>query len=848
MHQNTGDIMLELHHISKVYHTAGVELRALDDINLNFRANEFVSILGQSGSGKTTMLNIIGGLDQYTSGDLLINGKSTKDFKDRDWDAYRNNTIGFVFQSYNLISHQSALSNVEMAMTLSGVSKTERRQRALDALERVGLAQHAHKKPNQMSGGQMQRIAIARALVNNPDILLADEPTGALDSETSVQIMDLLKEIASERLVIMVTHNPELAEQYSTRLIRVLDGHIVDDSNPYQSQTSQADEVIFKKTRMNFLTALNLSFNNLLTKKGRTFLTAFAGSIGIIGIALILSLSNGVQQYIDKVQEDTLVAYPLSLKKDNANSLSSLLGARMSVDNSKAPKGTVGVNTTLKNILTSEISDNDLASFKKYLDEHRSDYEAVTKDIQYHYDLQPQIYSSDTDKEITAVNPSNLSSKLKTENRTVKAMASNMQVWSEISDSKKMLESQYQVVTGHLPENYNEVILMVDENLKVSDFVLYSLGLKDVSELNNLDKASETKKESFDYKDLLDKSFKLVINSDVFKQENGIWVNKSSDKTFMTNLINGSEDIKIVGIVKPKEGTSNSGSTGGIGYTKALTKYVSEKVEASEIAKEQRANPNKNVFTGQDFTTDGTEFSSSSLSPQQQMALASMSAEELAEYVSQYNENANATYEDNLAKIGMIDEEEPSSIDFYASSFEGKDDLKDLIAKYNDKVSESGEENKVITYTDDIALVLSSVTTMINMITYVLIGFVAISLVVSSIMISIITYISVLERTKEIGILRAMGASKKDVRRIFTAETAIEGVISGALGILITVLLNIPINMVIEKITDVESISVLPVWAAVFLVAISIILTVLAGLLPSRLAAKKDPVEALRTE
>lgn len=839
--------MLELRHISKIYDTAGQQRKALDDINLNFRANEFVSILGQSGSGKTTMLNIIGGLDQYSSGDLLINGKSTKEFKDRDWDAYRNNTIGFVFQSYNLISHQTAVSNVEMALTLSGVSKAERHQRALDALERVGLAEHAHKKPSQMSGGQMQRIAIARALVNNPDILLADEPTGALDSETSVQIMDLLQEIAKERLVIMVTHNPELAERYSTRIIKVLDGHITDDSNPYEDEDLKTEAVTFKKTKMSFLTALSLSFNNLLTKKGRTFLTAFAGSIGIIGIALILSLSNGVQDYVSKVQEDTLVAYPLSLTKDNNNSISTLMTARLDQkDHSKSKK--IGVNKTLENMLTSDVSNNDLAAFKTYMEKHDSQFKKVTKDIQYSYKLTPQIYSLSADNQVTAINPSDFADKIKTDNAMVKSLASNMQVWSEISSSDKMLKSQYQVVAGHLPKAYNQVILMVDENNNVNDLVLYSLGIKDAGSLNHLSKNTEKAEQTYNYKDLLGKTYKVVTNSDVFAKENGIWVDKSSDKTFMTNLVKKSEDIEIVGIVKPKEGTSTGSSVGGIGYSKELTSHLSDKIQSSAIAKEQLADHSKNVFTGQSFSANAAEFSSSNLTDQQKMALANMSAEELARYVTQYNENAKATYADNLEKIGIINLDDPSTISFFASSFKDKEDLKDLIDDYNKQMKKDKKKNKVIAYTDDIALVMSSVTTMINMITYVLVGFVAISLVVSSIMIAIITYISVLERTKEIGILRAMGASKKDVRRIFTAETAIEGAISGLLGILVTLLLNIPINMIIEKITDVANISVLPIWAGVILIAISIGLTVLAGIIPSRYAAKKDPVEALRTE
>ncbi|AND79570.1 ABC transporter ATP-binding protein/permease [Streptococcus pantholopis] len=845
--------MLELQHVTKIYQTGGQSLAALEDINLAFRANEFVSVLGQSGSGKTTLLNIIGGLDQYTSGDLLINGQSTKTFKDRDWDAYRNHTIGFVFQSYNLISHQTALSNVEMALTLSGVAKSERRKRAMEALEHVGLAKQAHKRPNQMSGGQMQRIAIARALVNNPDILLADEPTGALDSETSVQIMELLKEIAKDRLVIMVTHNPDLAARYSTRIIKVLDGHIISDSDPYDPARLQAAgaKAAFKKTKMRFWTALNLSFNNLLTKKGRTFLTAFAGSIGIIGIALILSLSNGVQDYIDQVQEDTLVAYPLSLKKNDSNSLTSLFSARMEAfedgsDHSQSEN--IGVNDTLKSLLTSETSDNDLEAFKVYLENHQKDFDTLTKDIHYSYDLSPQIYAADTSNGVKAVNPSDLSQELDTDNVMVKTMADNMEIWSEISSDKEMLKSQYQLLAGHLPQKADEVILMVDENHNVNDLVLYSLGLEDRDELSRLSQETKDDEQTYTYDDLLGRSFKLVIQSDIFQKENGLWVDKSSDTAYMTDLINKGKDITIVGIVKPQEGTSNNASVGGIGYTQALTKHISKAVNASQIAKEQTDDKGTNVFTGQPFSADVAAFSSQNLTDEQRQALAGMTAEELAAYVSQYNQNADASYEDNLKTIGIIDLNAPSSIDFYAASFENKENLKDLIDDYNRQMKKADKEAQIISYTDDIALVMSSVTTMINMITYVLIGFVAISLVVSSIMIAIITYISVLERTKEIGILRAIGASKKDVRRIFTAETAIEGLISGLMGILITLLLNIPINKVIENITDVAHISVLPIWAGAVLIAISIFLTVTAGIIPSRFAAKKDPVEALHAE
>ncbi|MGT2925016.1 ABC transporter ATP-binding protein/permease [Streptococcus caviae] len=843
--------MLELKNITKIYDTAGIKRTALDDVSINFRASEFVSVLGQSGSGKTTLLNIVGGLDQYTSGDLLINGKSTKNFKDKDWDRYRNNTIGFVFQSYNLISHQTALANVELALTLSGVSKAERRSRALEALKRVGLEDHIHKRPSQMSGGQVQRVAIARALVNNPDILLADEPTGALDSETSLQIMDLLKEIAQERLVIMVTHNPNLAEKYSNRIIRVLDGRIIDDSNPYHDKDLDQSAVDFKKTKMSFMTALSLSFNNLLTKKGRTFLTAFAGSIGIIGIALILSLSNGAQKYISKTQEDTLVAYPLSIEKSSNENFMGLFAAGNEDSNSSkksSDKKTLKTDNILKNMISTQVVDNDLASFKAYIKKHSRKFRKVTKDIQYSYKLSPRIYQTDTSKGVRPVNPSNLSKEVKNAGSNIQVLLSNLNVWQELSSSAKMLSSQYQVVDGHLPKKYNEVVLIAEENNKIDDYVLYSLGIKDVSELNSSKQLKSTKESSYKYSDLVGRTYKLVINSDVYQKEGGIWVDRSDNDAYMKKVVNAAETIKIVGIVKPQEGTASGSSNAGVGYSQKLTSYLSEKINASSVAKEQLANKKRNIFTGQDFSSSSKPFSSAGLSAEQSAALASMSAEEMADYVNRYNENATATYDDNLEKIGIIDTANPETINFYADSFENKEALKDLISDYNKQVKKDKQKSKVINYTDTIGLMMSSVTTMINAITYILVGFVAISLVVSSIMIGIITYISVLERTKEIGILRAMGASKKDVMRIFTAETVIEGAIAGILGILITLLLNIPINMVVNNLLDISNISSLPVWSAAVLIAISILLTVFAGILPSRVAAKKDPVEALRTE
>lgn len=841
--------MLQLQHISKVYHTGSQEFHALKDISIRFRENEFVSILGQSGSGKTTLLNIIGGLDQYTSGDLLIQGKSTKQFKDRDWDSYRNHTIGFVFQSYNLIGHQTALSNVEIAMTLSGVSKAERKKRAIEALERVGLKDHLYKKPNQMSGGQMQRIAIARALVNNPKVVLADEPTGALDSETSVQIMELLKDIAKERLVIMVTHNPELAQTYSTRIVQVLDGNILSDSNPYEpaEETKQGD-IQFTKTKMSFMTALALSFNNLLTKKGRTFLTAFAGSIGIIGIALILALSNGVSDYVKKVQEDTLVSLPLTISEQNQSNLlatSPDLSDKPYKDNNE-----LGVNTVLTNLLKKQIGKNDIASFKAYLDEHASEVAKLTKDIRYQYNLQPYIYASDTSNGIKSILPSNIASEVDTTNQTIKGYLQNIDYWSQLSSDEEMLNAQYDVLEGRLPKDKSEIVLIVDEDNQISDLLLYSLRIKDPSELNDVKKLDELKSQTYQYSDFIGKTFKAVVNTNRFVKENNQWMNKIDDEAYMKTQIENGLELTIVGVLRQKEGTSSgvNSPSGGVAYTSALIDYTSEQIQNSDIVKEQEANPTINVFTGKEFAKDPKPFNSADLTEEEKIQLVKLTPEQQAQYIQQYNENSAATYEENLAKLGVIDKSKPAAIEFYTSSFQQKQELKDFINAYNTAKKDAGEDDKVLAYSDDIQTIMSSITTMVGVITTVLVGFVAISLIVSSIMIAIITYISVLERTKEIGILRAMGASKKDIRRIFTAETAIEGFISGVLGIAITLLATLPINAVVAKMTNVENVAQLPWEAALILIGISIVLTMLAGLIPSRIAAKKDPVESLRSE
>lgn len=841
--------MLQLQHISKVYHTGNQEFHALKDISIRFRESEFVSILGQSGSGKTTLLNIIGGLDQYTSGDLLIQGKSTKQFKDRDWDSYRNHTIGFIFQSYNLIGHQTALSNVEIAMTLSGVSKAERKKRAIEVLERVGLKDHLYKKPSQMSGGQMQRIAIARALVNNPKVVLADEPTGALDSETSVQIMDLLKDIAKERLVIMVTHNPELAQKYSTRIVQVLDGNILSDSNPCEptEETKQVD-IQFTKTKMSFITALVLSFNNLLTKKGRTLLTAFAGSIGIIGIALILALSNGVSDYVKKVQEDTLVSLPLTISEQNQSNL-----LATSPDLSEKPykdNHELGINTVLTNLLKKQIGKNDLASFKTYLEEHASKVESLTKDIRYRYNLQPFIYASDTSNGPKSILPSTLADEVETANQTMKGYLQNLNYWSELSSDSSMLESKYDVLEGRFPQDKSELVLIVDENNQISDLLLYSLRIKDPSELNDTKKLDELSSQTYQYSDFIGKTFKAVVNTNRFVKENNLWLNKIDNASYMKTQIENGLQLKIVGVLRQKDGTSSGVNTpsGGIAYTSALIDYTSEYIQNSDIVKEQEANQNLNVFTGKDFAKDPKPFSSENLTEEEKIQLAKMTPEEQAQYVQQYNDNSASTYEENLAKMGVINKSKPAAIELYTSSFQQKQDLKEFINAYNTAKKEAGEDDKVLAYSDDIQSIMSSITTLVGVVTTVLVGFVAISLIVSSIMISIITYISVLERTKEIGILRAMGASKKDIRRIFTAETAIEGLISGVLGITITFLATFPINAIVAKMTNVGNVAQLPIEVALILIGISIVLTMLAGLIPSRIAAKKDPVESLRSE
>lgn len=895
--------MLELNDIKKDYVSGSTTVSALKGINLRFRDCEFVSILGQSGCGKTTMLNIIGGLDKYTSGDLKINGVSTKNYKDRDWDFYRNNSIGFVFQSYNLIPHQTVLSNVELALTLSGVSKAERKKRAIEALEKVGLGEQIHKKPNQMSGGQMQRVAIARALVNNPDILLADEPTGALDTETSIQIMELLKEISKDRLIIMVTHNPELAKNYSTRIVKLLDGVITDDSDPYTLEDMEADirakeaakvktsEKKIKKsgkkqkTSMSFFTALSLSFNNLMTKKTRTILTAFAGSIGIIGIAMILSISNGIQLYIDRVQRDTLSSYPITLQAeaiDISSMVTSMTGNSDSEEHEDKSKiYSNDIMGDMINTMVKEVKSNNLSEFKKYIENGGSDIKSYVSDIQYSYDVPLNIYMKDTSNGVEQLNPSTMFDSIYGEGATSTSSAmssgmgmgmfSNSSVWNQLLGNQQVLDEQYDVLAGHWPENYNEVVLVVDKNNEVDDYTLYSLGLKDPEEVRTLFKkmmvgeSYETKKDiSYTFDEILDTEFKLVMPTDMYKYNDvtGTWDDYSKDDKYMTNVVNNGTDIKVCGIIRPNDDAVSTSISSGIGYTAKLTEYIIEEVKNSEIAKAQLADTSVDVFTGVPFDNDrNTEITMddvnaymATLSPeesaQMQAMTSGMSDDQILQLFSASLKarTTDATLDSNKSKLGITDLDTPSQIDIYATDFDSKEKVQNIIKDYNKLQQDDGKEENIINYTDYVGIMMSSVSTIINAISYVLIAFVAISLIVSSIMIGIITYISVLERTKEIGVLRSIGASKKDVSRIFNAETLIEGFVSGALGIVVTLLLCIPANALIKHLTDISNVAQLPVAGGVILIIISMFLTFIAGLIPAKLAAKKDPVVALRSE
>lgn len=887
--------MLKLSGITKDYVTGDETVHALKGIDIEFRENEFVSILGQSGCGKTTLLNIIGGLDNYTNGDLIINNVSTKQYKDRDWDTYRNHSIGFVFQSYNLISHQTVLSNVELALTLSGVSKAERRKRAIDALKQVGLEDQIHKKPNQMSGGQMQRVAIARALVNDPDIILADEPTGALDSATSVQIMEILKKIAKTKLIIMVTHNPELAKQYSTRIIKLKDGKVTDDSMPYESKKEtvkkeKENKINRKKKKpsMSFPTALSLSKNNLWTKKARTFLTAFAGSIGIIGIALISSLSNGVQTYINAKEKEALANYPIQIDEqavDMSTMLSAMSGMGTAEDSTEDSTESDNKTVYSNNFMTEMIQSmydgsktNNLADFKKYIEENKSDFEGITADIQYRYSTQLNIYKADTTDGVYQVNPSQVFNSFGMDYMSSMASSGMMSydVWFQLPGSIDTINSQYDIVDGRLPEKPNEVVLVLDENGEISDFTLYSLGLLDDDELkemmkkiNNGEKLEKGETHKYSYDELEKQKFKLLLNTDYYeKDSSGNWQDKSDDDLYLTNKLKNAYEIDVVGIVKAGKNTAVS-SVGGVGYTSDLKMYLIDEIDKSEIVKQQEENKDVDVFTGIKFSTGDDEKQPEITNMQelqayvstlpedkqaetnaylQQMQQSGMSEDEIVAAFAKSIKEASqteATYDGNLDILGVADPDSPSSILIYPTDFDSKDSVTEKIDSYNDSVSD--EEDK-ISYTDYIGIMMASVSTILSAVTSVLIGFVAISLVVSSIMIAIITYISVLERTKEIGILRAIGASKHDVSRIFNAEAVIIGFVAGVLGIVITLLLDGIISAAVKHALDIENIALLPPVVGVVLVIISVLLSFIAGVIPAKMAAKKDPVIALRSE
>ena len=971
--------MLKLKDIKKDYTVGDSTVHALKGVNLEFRENEFVAILGHSGCGKTTLLNIIGGLDQYTSGDLIINNKSTKNFTDADWDSYRNHSIGFVFQSYNLIPHQTVLSNVELALTLSGVAPAERKARATEALRKVGLGDQLNKKPNQMSGGQMQRVAIARALVNDPDILLADEPTGALDSETSVQIMDILKEISKDKLIIMVTHNPELAMSYASRVIKLKDGLIVDDSAPYSSEGEERHKPAkTEKTSMGFFTALALSTNNLMTKKARTILTAFAGSIGIIGIALIMSLSNGIQNYIDKVQEDTLSSYPITIQAeavDMTSMMTSMMGVQAEAEENQHERDAVYSSTVMYEMMNSIVSadtqTNNLKAFKEYL-ENAEDISQYISSVQYSYDLSMNLYAEDVDGNIVKTDVVELLQSAMGQTfggdysayfDTFGSAYSAMDAWQEMLPGENgevispLLKAQYDILYGRWPEKYDEVVLVVDKNNEVSDLVLYALGLKSNSTLSEDMEAFmaqenlRTDKESWTYEDICSRTFRYIYPADEYEydEDEEEYVKVDDEELGLKTLYKNGLEVRIVGIIRQDEDAMSGMMTGAIGYTHALIEHVVEQAAEKELVKAQLEDPEHDVFNGLPFLDDTDEaFTKNSKIEAAKQYIADATDEELAElyvkYMSvpeddyvqelideqmedmtradiekmvtdyypgyesmlkkmdddtlfeyiekmigeqikeQYGiqmenmysylsdstlahdfgllsledddylwlyENAmppvysTSTLKDNLKKLGYVDLDSPSKINIYASTFEDKDAIADAIERYNDSVSEDDK----IEYTDIVALLMSSISTIINVISYVLIAFVAISLVVSSIMIGIITYISVLERTKEIGILRAIGASKRDVSRVFNAETFIIGLIAGLIGIGATLLLNIPINIIVHDLTGIYAInSTLPAVGGIALVLISVGLTFIAGLIPSGLAAKKDPVEALRTE
>ena len=1014
--------MLQIKNVYKEYRTGNLVQKALDNVSLNLRDNEFVAILGPSGSGKTTLLNIIGGLDRYDKGDLVINEISTKKYKDRDWDSYRNHTIGFVFQSYNLIPHQTILSNVELALTISGVSKKDRKKRAIDALKQVGLEKQIHKKPNQLSGGQMQRVAIARALVNNPDIVLADEPTGALDSETSIQVMELLKEVAKDRLVVMVTHNPELAEEYATRIVNLKDGKIISDSDPYivENKSAEAKHKNMGKTSMSFFTSLALSFNNLKTKKGRTFLTSFAGSIGIIGIALILSLSNGVNTYIKSVEEETLSEYPLKINKSGID-LTAMLSDKTKTEDSR--ENTDGINVT--NMLTSmfsTIGSNDLVSLKNYLESDETDIKEYTKAIEYSYNVTPRIYSADT-KSIRQLNPNTSFSSLgigsTTSSNSVMSSMMSTDVFFELPQDSKLYESQYDVKAGRLPTAYNECVLVLTSKGNISDFLTYTLGLRNYDELDKMIEQFSKEEQvntpdisdSYSYEDMLKIKFKLVNAIDCYEYDSKykVWNDKSDNEKYMKNVIDKAEDIKIVGVLQPKEGVSAYMLQTGIYYPVELTTHVIENAENSKIVKEQLKSPKVDVFTGKKFgeEDDSSSFDMNSLfeidtnamkkafkidqskikvdtsslnkaiknmtlpefdfntalksikfsvSEDEKKALVNdlmegykeylkknniidipnadkylqdfiksdeakaimtkhltqiiksndldtqvnkimqsymnkfadqltktiqkemtksmrqmassipkaisidtkafasaikinMNEEELSELFASLMTKKQNTYDNNLKKLNYASLDKPDGISIYPKNFESNEKITAILEQYNSKMEADGNEDKVISYTDMVGTLMNSVTIIVNVISYVLIAFVAISLVVSSIMIGVITYISVLERKKEIGILRAIGASKRNISQVFNAETFMIGLLAGIIGIVLTVLLLIPINGIIHKLAQGVNVTAsLPAMSGLILIVLSTVLTLIGGLIPSKKAAKEDPVLALRSE
>lgn len=1043
--------MLQLRNIRKAYTTGSFTQTALDDVSISFRDSEFVAILGPSGSGKTTLLNIIGGLDHYDTGDLVIDGISTKEYKDRDWDTFRNNRIGFVFQAYNLIPHQTILANVELALTLSGVSRAERRTRALDALRKVGLGDHVDKKPSQLSGGQMQRVAIARALINDPEILLADEPTGALDSKTSVQIMDLLTEIANDRLVIMVTHNPELAEQYATRIVNLADGVIRSDSDPFDPapEDMRASKKQVRRTSMSFLTALSLSWNNLLTKKGRTLMTAFAGSIGIIGIAAILSLANGVNSYIANVEEETLSEYPLSIENQGFD-MTSLMTMGMGAQggssgsgdsqdagqtgssNGDADGGTVGESKMVTGMFGS-IGSNDLASLKEYLDNGDSGIDQYVNSIEYGYSITPQLFSSDTEDGVRQVNPDKSFSSIgfgsATSTNGIMSSMMSTNVFYEMPSDPDLYEDQYDVVAGTWPQRYNDIVLVLTPNGKVSDFMLYTMGLRDHSELDDMVRAFANEEEvnapddymTLTYDQLMGVTFKLVAATNYYQYDSDyhVWKNKSDDADYMRDLVNSGEDVHICGIVKPKAGAKITSLQTGFYYTSDMVSHIIDDAADSQIVQDQLADSATNVFTGKSFaeeadaedssfdmsslfTIDGNKLQAafqidpdalsvdmssldlsgaasdlpaapemdpsefqvsgqptinkeaaaalmaavekdyfayyseqvqqgkpapsfneyfateraqklisdalpgiidtsemqaelaqkiqtylqatmssymnqvvSAMQTQMQAAMTqvmgqlsanmatamhvdesafadafqmNMDEKELTELMMSLMSSESTSFDGNLNKLGYADYAKPASIDIYPKDFESKQGVIDILDGYNDKMRAGGEDDKAVSYTDIVGALMSSVTTIVNMISYVLVAFVAISLVVSSIMIGVITYISVLERKKEIGILRSIGASKGDIGRVFNAETVIVGLVAGLIGIGVTALGCIPANAIVYALFDVPNVAILPWQAAVILVAISVFLTFLSGLIPSSAASRKDPVEALRSE